>query len=136
MIGKEMKYILVVGSRSITDYEYIKNTLDKYCNSDTVIVSGGAKGVDTLAERYADENNLQKVIMKADWDGYGKRAGYIRNAEMHKFISGKEDKLCIAFWDGNSKGTAHNFNLAKQYNNPIIVLNDKEKEISDKELER
>ena len=93
-------------------------------------------GVDTLAERYADENNLQKVIMKADWDKYGKRAGYIRNAEMHKFISDKEDKLCIAFWDGNSKGTVHNFILAKQYNNPIIVLNDKEKEISDKELER
>lgn len=136
MIDKKMKYLLVVGSRSITDYEYIKNTLDKYRNSDTVIVSGGAKGVDTLAERYADENNLQKVIMKADWDKYGKRAGYIRNAEMHKFISNKEDKLCIAFWDGNSKGTAHNFNLAKQYNNPIIVLNDKEKEISDKELER
>lgn len=136
MIDKKMKYLLVVGSRSITDYEYIKNTLDKYRNSDTVIVSGGAKGVDTLAERYADENNLQKVIMKADWDKYGKRAGYIRNAEMHKFISDKEDKLCIAFWDGYSKGTAHNFNLAKQYNNPIIVLNDKEKEISDKELER
>lgn len=136
MIGKKMKYLLVVGSRSITDYEFIKNTLGEYCDSDTVIVSGGAKGVDSFAERYADENNLQKVIMKADWDRYGKRAGYIRNAEMHKFISDKEDKLCIAFWDGNSKGTAHNFILAKQYNNPIIILNDKEKEISDKELER
>ena len=118
-----MNYLLVVGSRSIKDYAVVSSVLDEYCNSETVIVSGGADGVDYLAERYADENNLKKIIMKADWDKYGKRAGYIRNAEMHKYISQHENRLCIAFWDGKSKGTTHSFELAKRYNNPIKIIN-------------
>ena len=94
-----MNYLLIVGSRSITDYALISSVLAVHCNPETVIVTGGANGADSLAERYADEHNLKKIIMKADWDKYGKRAGYIRNAEMHKYISQFENRLCIAFWD-------------------------------------
>lgn len=118
-----MNYLLIVGSRSITDYALVSSVLKEYCNSETMIVSGGADGADSLAERYADENNLKKVIMKADWNKYGKRAGYIRNAEMHKYISQYENRLCIAFWDGKSKGTAHSFELAKKYKTPIKIIN-------------
>ena len=117
-----MKYLLVVGSRSITDYRLVSSVLDKYCDMETVIISGGAGGVDFLAEKYADEHGLEKVIMKADWNRHGKRAGYIRNAQMHEYISRYDDRLCIAFWDGRSKGTAHSFKLAEEYKNPIEII--------------
>lgn len=119
-------YLLVVGSRSITDYNYIKEKLDsiiteRFADYNIIVVSGGAKGVDSLAELWANNNGFETVIMKADWNKYGKSAGYIRNEEMHKFIASKEHRIVVAFWDGKSRGTAHNFDLAKKYNNEIII---------------
>ncbi len=121
-------YLLIVGSRSINDYLFVKNYLNnlirsRYHDKSIVVVSGGAKGVDSLAERWADENCYQKIIMPADWDEHGKLAGYIRNEQMHKFVSTKTNRLVVAFWDGKSKGTAHSFCLAKKYNNELVVVN-------------
>ena len=59
----------------------------------------------------------------ADWDKYGKSAGYIRNKQMHEYISKYQNRGVFAWWDGKSKGTAHSFELAKQYNNPIRIYN-------------
>lgn len=119
-----MFYCLVVGSRSITDYNYIKEALDYFLQnkSEITIVSGGARGVDSLAERYAKEHNYELKIFPADWDKYGKSAGYIRNDEMHKYISQFSDRGIVAFWDGKSKGTAQNFGLASRYNTPIKIV--------------
>jgi hypothetical protein len=116
------QYVLVVGSRSITDKNKIFETLDKFCDENSVIVSGGARGVDSIAENYADSRGLKKVIMPADWNTYGKRAGYVRNEEMHRYIAKYTNRACIAFWDGISKGTAHNFDLAKKYDTFIQVI--------------
>ena len=64
---KELK-LAVVGSRSFTDYELMKTELDKIKETvdNLVIVSGGAKGADTLAERYAKENILRMVVFRAE----------------------------------------------------------------------
>ena len=120
-------YFLVVGSRDIMDYTGIRDYLDKfidhrYSGYQVVIVSGGARGVDSLAERYADEKGYDKVIMSAQWELYGKSAGYRRNEQMHQFIATKPDRYVIAFWDGVSKGTAYNFELAKRYENPLEIV--------------
>ena len=120
-----MFYCLVVGSRGITDYPMICRELDRLLAShapNICIVSGGARGVDSLAEKYAHERNYETRIFPAKWDVYGKSAGYRRNEEMHRFLSQKEERLIVAFWDGASKGTAHNFTLAPRYNNPIITI--------------
>lgn len=120
--------ILVVGSRDFNNYEMLKNAIDTAVNTygDVEIVSGGAKGADSLAEQYAKEKGYALKVFLADWNTYGKSAGYRRNAEMHRYISEFNDRLCIAFWDGQSKGTQHSFDLAKQYNNPILVIKYKE----------
>lgn len=120
--------ILVVGSRNFNNYEMLKNAIDAAINTygDIEIISGGAKGADSLAEQYAKEKGYALKVFPADWDIYGKSAGYKRNAEMHKYISEFDDRLCIAFWDGESKGTQHSFDLAKQYKNPILVIKYKE----------
>ena len=80
--------ILIAGSRTITDInlllEVIKLSGYKITTSDE-IVSGGARGVDTLAEIYAKKNNIPIKIFKPDWDKHGKSAGVIRNYEMAKY---------------------------------------------------
>lgn len=120
-----MRYLLVVGSRGFHNYTLLSIYLDKCINNnkDICIVSGGAKGADELAKQYALRNKLEYKEFKADWDKYGKSAGYRRNEEMHKFISENErERKVIAFWDGKSKGTQHNFELAKKYKNEIFIV--------------
>lgn len=116
-------YCLVVGSRSFSQYEVMKKYLNKVLANQekVVIVSGGAKGADELAEKYAEEKGYPLIVMRADWEKYGKSAGFIRNEEMHEFIAKHEKRGCVAFWDGKSKGTAHSFELGKKYGNPVKV---------------
>ena len=119
--------LLVVGSRSITDYVFVKEKLDYLIGSIRgkyrfQVVSGGANGVDKLAERYAEENGLEMHVMPAEWDKYGRRAGFIRNDDMHRYISGFTHRGCVAFWDGKSRGTLHSLELAKKYGNSLRLI--------------
>ena len=117
-------YCLVAGSRNWSNYEVMRERLDYFLQNheQVIIVSGGARGADALAERYARERGYGLKVFPAQWDTYGKRAGYLRNEEMHKYISAHEKRGVICFWDGVSKGTAHNFELAKKYNNPLRII--------------
>ena len=89
--------IAVVGSRSITGY--IDFTAILPDNID-LIISGGANGVDTLAEEYADRNGIEKLIIKPDYKRYQRRAPLIRDCEMVDLCD-----AVVAVWDGSSRGT-------------------------------
>lgn len=119
-------YLLIAGSRSFNNYELLKERCDFFLQNQKGIihiVSGGARGADTLAEQYARERGYKLHVFPADWNKYGNRAGYIRNEEMHEFIAKESCKRgVICFWDGQSKGTAHNFELSKKYNNPLRIV--------------
>ena len=119
-------HILVAGSRSWTDYDKVEKELDKiisFSDDDNVtIVSGGAKGADTLAEKYATAKGYKFLKVCAEWDKYGKSAGYKRNVKMHEIIRQDDERACVCFWDGHSKGTQHNFTLAKTGNTPLFVI--------------
>ena len=107
------------------NYELLKRKCDHLLQNQKGrihVVSGGAKGADTLAERYARERNYELHVFPANWDTFGKSAGYRRNEEMHKFISQFTKRGCVCFWDGQSKGTEHNFRLCEQYNNPLRII--------------
>ena len=112
--------ILVCGSRT---YNNCNPKLQKVLDSISVtegdtIISGGARGADHYAEEYAKVRKCHLKVFNADWDKYGKRAGYIRNAEM---IDQKPD-IVIAFWDGISKGTKNTISLAKNKKIPILII--------------
>lgn len=111
------KRLAVVGSRTITDYNFVKGLLDKQKDNISLIVSGGAKGVDTLAEQWANENEIPTKIFLPDWNTYGSKAGYMRNV----FII-KECDICLAIWDGVSKGTTHSVNLCKKDKKPYLLV--------------
>ena len=113
--------VIVCGTRTFNDYDLLKEKLDFYLSkadkSRVEIISGCAPGADTLAIRYAEENGYKVWRFPADWKLYGKQAGIIRNTQMADFAS-----CCIAFWDGESKGTADMIKQAKDYNLDIRVV--------------
>ena len=115
-----MYYVIVAGSRSFNDYTLLAAKLDKVLVNkmpDVVIVSGGARGADTLAIEYAQRHGLKCDVMPADWNRHGKRAGFMRNADM----ANHADAL-VAFWDGQSRGTAHMVRLMQQKGKPVRVV--------------
>jgi len=107
---------IVAGSRTISEYSVVQSAIIESGFTITEIVSGCARGVDTLGEKYANLNNLPIQKFPADWNKYGKSAGYIRNGEMARYA----DAL-IAIWDGQSKGTKHMIDTAKKYNLTIHI---------------
>ncbi|KMQ50663.1 Uncharacterized protein CHISP_2346 [Chitinispirillum alkaliphilum] len=92
-----MKRIAVIGSRGF-DYSLLKETLDK--EEIVKIVSGGAKGADSLAAQYARENNIELQEFLPDYKKHGRGAPLVRN----KLIVDASN-MVIAFWDGKSRGT-------------------------------
>ena len=112
--------LIVAGGRDFDDYQLLKNKLDKLLQNKTEveIVCGKAKGADTLGERYAKEKGYLVKEFPAQWDKFGKRAGYLRNEEMAKYAD-----ACVAFWDEKSRGTKHMIDLAKKHKLKIRVIN-------------
>lgn len=110
--------VIIAGSRDFNDYEKLKEVCDYMLSrqTDVEIVSGAARGADILGEQYAKEKGHSLKQFPAEWDKFGKRAGYLRNEDMAKY----SDAL-IAFWDGKSKGTEHMINLAKKHNLKVKV---------------
>lgn len=108
--------IAIVGSRNYPRPEdiiqYVYNL-----SEDSIIISGGARGVDTWAEVAAGVKGLKTKIFPAQWDKYGKSAGFFRN----ELIVDECDRL-VAFWDGKSKGTKHSINLVKKAGKPVEII--------------
>ena len=107
--------VIVAGGRDFNDYVLLKQVCDQMLENkkqthQITIVSGGARGADALATQYARDtsNDFNLVIINANWEVYGKSAGFIRNTEMAEFAN-----ALIAFWDSESKGTKHMIDTAK-----------------------
>jgi hypothetical protein len=115
--------IIIAGSRSFDDYYYLRrkclSAIESLCYSskpsDYEIISGGAQGADRMGQSFANEFKIPLKIMNADWNKYGKSAGYIRNQEMSDYAKQDPDMgVLIAFWDEKSKGTKHMIDIAKK----------------------
>ena len=108
--------VAIIGSRSFTDYERAEEFLSVLDLDITRIISGGAKGADAIAERYASEHGIPITVYPADWKRYGRGAGMIRN----KLIIADAD-VVIAFWDGASKGTKNSIELAHKAGKQVAI---------------
>jgi hypothetical protein len=84
--------LAIVGSRTFFDYKVLKNTLDDISTEHSLnyieIISGGAKGADSLGEMYAKEKGIPTKIFPAEWKKYGKSAGFKRNVDIKINTSG------------------------------------------------
>ena len=104
--------VAVIGSRSFDDYGLLSRFIITRILPKRIrcIISGGAKGADSLAERFAEEYHCDFKVFHAEWRIYGSKAGYLRNHDIIKTCD-----MCFAFWDGTSRGTAHAIQLNKPY---------------------
>ena len=111
----------VVGSRGFNDYKLMCDTLNEYKDRVFLIVSGGARGADSLGERWAKENRVKTLIHKPKWrdeDGnYIPSAGFDRN----ELIVNDSD-IIIAFWDSMSRGTEDTINQAKKMGKEVKII--------------
>ncbi len=105
--------LLIAGSRSIEDID-----LSEYVPPDTkLIISGGAKGIDLVAEKYADKHNISKLILRPRYDLYGRAAPLKRNEAMVDLAD-----AVIVVWDGASRGACYTADYAKKKNKSVIVI--------------
>lgn len=104
--------VAVVGSRSFSDYDFLKSTLD--CVYVSEIISGGDSGADKLAERYGQEKNIPVRVIP-----------HTENPEVtsinrtYSIITLAQ--LVIAFWDGKSQGTRDLINYARNKNKQLKI---------------
>lgn len=114
-----MTVLAVIGSRTFSDMALLSEHMSKVCQAFGVssIVSGGAKGADSLAVEHAQMLGLRVQIFKPDWAQFGRGAGPIRN----RLIVDVAD-VVLAFWDGESKGTKHAVGYAQQKGKHTIVV--------------
>jgi len=108
----------IVGSREFKNYELFSDVMKQYLSDISWVVSGGAPGADSLAEKWAKENKKMLTIYPADWLNLGKKAGYVRNTDIVK-----NSDMIIAFWDGKSKGTKHTIGLAQKMGKECKIIN-------------
>lgn len=108
--------LAVIGSRGIDDYDLVQSNIRNH--NPTLLISGGALGVDRLAKRYALENNIPIIEVLPQFDKYHSRyAPIARNKE----IVCQADCI-LAFWDGKSKGTKFVIEYAKKYGKKVKII--------------
>ena len=90
--------VAVIGSRNLTVHD-----LSRYLPEDVEeIVSGGAKGIDTCARRYAKENHIPLKEFFPEYSRYGRAAPLYRNLQIIEYADS-----VLAFWDNHSRGTKY-----------------------------
>lgn len=117
--------IVIAGSRNFNEALYLelmKPKLQKFIKDikeeyNPIIISGCAAGADIYGERFGLEHMIPIERYPAEWDKYGRGAGYIRNKQMAEISD-----VVLVFWDGKSKGSKHMINLAKEMKKPFKVI--------------
>ena len=105
--------LLIVGSRTIMDFDLVGHVPAET----ELIISGGAKGMDTVAERYADAHGIEKLIIRPEYEKYGRAAPIKRNEIMVDMAD-----AVLAVWDGESKGTKYTLGYARRMGKSIIEI--------------
>lgn len=113
--------IAIVGGRDFSDYTLLKESLSAYISiysgMPDNIVSGGAKGADTLAAQFATEMDIPLLVFKPDYQKYGRGATLVRNSQIIENAD-----VVFAFWDGQSKGTKDSITKAKKLQKELHII--------------
>ena len=105
--------LLIVGSRSIQTYDLQKHIPEET----TMIITGGANGIDLLAEKYADQKHLSKLVLRPQYNRYGRGAPLKRNEQLVELCD-----MALIVWDGQSRGTKYTLSYAQKIGKPVILI--------------
>ena len=110
--------VAIVGGRDFNDEvglnARMNDLFDEY--NITRVVSGGAKGADSLGAKWARSRNIPTTIYLPDWKKYGRRAGIVRNADIINAAS-----MVVAFWDGHSPGTKNSIERGEKKGITVLI---------------
>lgn len=115
--------VIIAGSRGFSNYKLLKEKCNEYLREkrkeyNIIIISGGARGADFYGEKYAQDEGFSLEVFLANWNKFGKSAGFRRNEQMAEVA----DAL-IAFWDGKSNGTKHMIEIMENKKLLVRVVN-------------
>lgn len=119
-----MTKLAIIGGRDFADYPLLNSLMtqwfwdgvaDRWRVSE--VVSGGARGADSLGARWARENRVKLTEFIPDWDRFGKRAGFLRNEDIVQACD-----VVLAFWDGVSRGTGNSLSIAKRLKRTTLIV--------------
>ncbi|MDY6915880.1 MAG: SLOG family protein [Candidatus Cloacimonadota bacterium] len=108
--------LAVIGSKKFNNFQLLTSEIEKE-NNLTKIISGAAPGTDSLARRYAIQNNIPLLEFPPDYAKNGAEAKHVRDRQ----IVDHSEKV-LAFWDGVCQGTKYTMNYARQQNVPVRVV--------------
>lgn len=119
--------VLICGSRAWSDVGRIESFFDDWVGKiphtervKRMVITGGARGADQIADRVADRFGVQRVVIPANWTGYGRSAGPKRNALMLDLM---EPDYCVAFRSpGESRGTDSMIALCRARGVDVVVV--------------
>lgn len=115
--------LIIAGGRDFIDYDKGSEEIIRLCVNGELkdyavsIVSGMARGADAIGVAFARQHNVKLYEFPADWNTYGKRAGFIRNHAMGDFADG-----LLAFWNGKSSGTNDMIGYMQKLGKPVRVI--------------
>lgn len=115
--------IIIAGGRDFNDYELLKKEVDDFIKTYknphemVTIFSGGAKGADSLGEKYAKDNNCPLYLFPVKWRDSENIVEMLRNIEMAKLAD-----AVIVFWDKKSKGSAHMIAQSSKHNLRLKIV--------------
>jgi hypothetical protein len=116
--------LAIVGSRDFNDYPLLHTKVVEFAkahgvtdSSQLTVLSGRARGADKLGEYFANQYTVELEYYVPDWNGLGKRAGFVRNEQMSDAAT-----HVIAFWDGVSRGTRHMIDYSQRMGKTVEVV--------------
>jgi predicted Rossmann fold nucleotide-binding protein DprA/Smf involved in DNA uptake len=108
--------IAVVGSRDFANLSEVREYARQLVTDGHSIVTGGARGVDQMAQRASEELGVGAIVFAPDYKSHGKGAPFIRNAQ----IVAEADRV-VAFWDGESAGTLDTIRKAVKAGKTVVI---------------
>ena len=111
--------VVIAGSRNITDYAALQHAIAQTDFSISEVVSGCARGPDSLGELWAIRAGIPVHKFPAEWGRFGRAAGHYRNSEMASYAD-----AAIILWDGESRGTLGMIDCMRRLRKPYEVYDE------------
>ncbi len=109
--------LIIAGSRTFTDYQRLCQVLAPDKARITQVITGSARGADRLGFRWAWQHTVPSQCFRAEWERFGKAADGRRNHQM-----AQAGDVLVAFWDGQSPGTAHLIQCMRALGKPVVLV--------------
>lgn len=125
---RKVHYELICGGREFNDEALMVSTVKALIahvtkgDRELEVVAGGARGADRLGASVARSLGITVIEIAAEWDRFGKSAGYRRNQQMADLLVGRREEghtVGVTAFPGGA-GTGHMVRIARTENLRVV----------------